>query len=253
MIKIMVIPQSSAFQDFDVHHGLLCYRSPYFARICESRRGQKGYTIRFENQEPAIFALFLEWLYDKNFEYPIKEPISDRDGVIYTPLIKLWLLSLRIEVPELANAVVAKILTVPQKSGTPLPSPRSIEFLYTRTRDNEEGKQLRSLFVQLFAWHTKPGEIFCGESLQQCAQFVADVATRLAELKQPTNAHATEPEASDFRFKPNKSNKVASKIIIEISDTDEELEKGDDGVIISARSNFLPFFFMFCKEVLLSY
>jgi hypothetical protein len=243
-VKILVTPEKGKAREFSVYQGLLEQHSKYFARECGN--GQRKELLELPNEDPSIFGYFVQWLNAQDFEYDPSQKSRP-----YIPLINLWKLAQRIKVPKLADAAVQKVFWLEENSGViNMPIHDEIKHLYERTKDNEESKQLRKVFVHFFAYHANGDEIFRNTALKVCAEFVADVAERLIELRLGKSNKFPSPKAADFPFQF-----IRSKTMPEIIVLDDDEEEGGNGVVDENTGSdddlFVRFMASRCKDALL--
>lgn len=187
MIKIMVVASNGEAREFDVYKGLLRRYSSYFSFDCDSSEGLT--CLKMMDVDPEVFAYFVQFINAKQFVYDINSHEEGREGHIYIPLIKLWLLAQRIRYKQLADAVVKETIQTFTKHNKTLADAVTIHFLYTSTKDMKEARPLRLLFVHLAARWANTSDIFRGHEAQICSPFMTDMVRRLAILRDNPKAN----------------------------------------------------------------
>ncbi|KAK4546525.1 hypothetical protein LTR36_001742 [Oleoguttula mirabilis] len=84
MVRIRV-GKGDTQEEFEAHRGVLCYYSGYFQRAFNGKfaEAQEG-EVTLPTEDPAVFEVFLYWLYNKRFS-PNSELLES------TTICKLWI------------------------------------------------------------------------------------------------------------------------------------------------------------------
>ena len=130
-----------------LHEHLLCHRAPFFGRIfAQSPSAHQNRSFGLPDDDDAAFSLFVRWLYAGGLPAGSRaaEPRAEQD---LAPLLELYLMSERWQVPELARDVLAVIRRFYATADT-YPGLRRVQYICANTvRDSP----LRHLFLAAVA------------------------------------------------------------------------------------------------------
>jgi len=142
MVDIYVGPDSS---HWPLHERLLCYHSPFFARIFYDKNKNwrpsqnKSYGLPDEDDQRP-FTMLVGWLYSR----AIKPPTSEKD---IGPLLDLYLLADKFEMEKLEEDIVDAVREWYHTSST-YPGLRRVQYIYANT---DEDNQMREMMVSSVA------------------------------------------------------------------------------------------------------
>lgn len=136
-----------------VHQALLCHESPYFRRALDGPfKESQERLFTFEEDDPNIFALFVNWLYGQELADEKREEVCQ--------LPYLWTLADRILVPKLQRDVI-NVLHRYSVSGSPFLKPfarSSLKPIWDMTTENSK---LRKFILTYVATRIQLGNYFC--------------------------------------------------------------------------------------------
>lgn len=121
-----------------LHEKLLCYHSPFFARIFYDKKANtrpgviKEYGL--ENEDDETFQLFVGWLYSRAIKFPSEESEIGH-------LLDLYLLSEKLEIEKLQNDVVDTVRQF-YHSQNSYPGLRRVQYIYANTGDDNTMREM---------------------------------------------------------------------------------------------------------------
>jgi hypothetical protein len=134
---------ASKKQKFLVHKEFICYYSPFFnAAFNGNFKEGESQTMDLEDIDPAVFALFVNWLYAQKV---LSDQEDDQPSLPH--LISLWMLADRFLVPKLQNqALIAYDRT--RVALNQRPASRTVGHIYKNTSPDS---LLRKYIIQILA------------------------------------------------------------------------------------------------------
>ena len=119
-----------------LHERLLCYHSPFFAKIFYSKENEAAHSKNygFPDADDAPFELFVGWLYSKALRPPSTE---NETG----PLLDLYFLSETLQIAKLSEDVVESLRAFYHAHGT-YPSLRRVQYVYANTDNDNEMREM---------------------------------------------------------------------------------------------------------------
>ncbi|KAF2418684.1 hypothetical protein EJ08DRAFT_52783 [Tothia fuscella] len=148
MVKLVVTSKDGDAEEFDLFQGVLCQKSPYFRHLVDPDRAKTVHKV--PGVDPAIFAYFKEWVVVGEFIFDLATHWETSGNNVYIPLIELWLLSQKFEVPGLANLTVSELLKFMRERKEAV---TSTQPQYTTFTDAQ--RQMKNLSSsELFSWIT---------------------------------------------------------------------------------------------------
>ncbi|KAL8742719.1 MAG: hypothetical protein Q9190_004843 [Brigantiaea leucoxantha] len=124
---------------YPLHEKLLCYHSPFFARIFYGKTSSSSRTKEFglPDYDDRTFCLLIGWLYSRSLPpAPASEPEIG-------PLLDLYLLAQKLEVEGLCAEVVDVVREFYHREGT-YPGLRRVQYVYANT---EADNLMREMMV----------------------------------------------------------------------------------------------------------
>jgi hypothetical protein len=139
----------------------LCFHSPYFRAAFDGNfdEATTGEVI-LDTTDPAVFGLFVEWLYTKDIALIECEDKAlsekeryNKDKPTAVQLVRLWLLAEYLQVPQLQNLAIDVMQQKWERSH--LINSDAVEVAYKETT---AGSRLRIYFTGVISWHTMSPE-----------------------------------------------------------------------------------------------
>lgn len=134
-----------AEKSYSLHKGLLCKYSDYFrAALTGSFAEAATQTVRLDEEDPAIFDLFVTWLYTQRI---IPEDMTSKD-VDWKILAEQYVFADRRSSPSFKNAIIDALATKALDKEQFLPQYGTIKWIWDNTADKAS---LRRFMVDYFA------------------------------------------------------------------------------------------------------
>lgn len=168
---------------FQVHKSVLCQTSRFFQTATKPRwTAQRKKPIDLSEDDPEIFALYVQWLYTGSVAVKSKREDNDEDDaepekgnveirvedISCRCLVKCYVLGEKLMDLTYQNVIMELLLTLaPVRTG--IPSYDTIRIAYKGTTTNSP---LRKLFVDIWVW--------CGYPLRQKGDLVMESSPEFA-------------------------------------------------------------------------
>lgn len=142
IVTVLVGPDEKSYS---LHKGLLCKHSSYFrAALTGSFVEATTQTVRLDEEDPAIFDLFVTWLYTQCI---IPNDMSSKD-VDWQILAEQYVFAERRSSPSFKNAIIDTLAVKALDTKQFLPQYGTIKWIWDNTGD---GASLRRFMVDYFA------------------------------------------------------------------------------------------------------
>jgi hypothetical protein len=144
--------------EFHIQEKLVIANSPHLADLL------KKVKLTLDSLDPALFQMCNAWMckMDGTFVYKPTLHMRARDpGFPYTPLVRLFILAVKLRVAAFANAVLLKIVEVYQHFDQ-VADNTTISLIY---KEKLEDQPIHTLFVDMAAHFTNKSEFVSYENL----------------------------------------------------------------------------------------
>lgn len=122
-----------------LHEKLLCYWSPFFAKIFYDKKTDRAGTTKsygLPDEDDHVFEMFIGWLYSRTVPSP-------REEKEIGPLLELYLLAQKLEIEKLSDEIVETVREFYHSNNT-YPGLRRVQYIYSET---EEDNAMREMMV----------------------------------------------------------------------------------------------------------
>lgn len=125
---------------FYVHINLLCDASSFFkaAFTSQFREGSEK-KMDLPEEDEALFDLFVQWLYHRQYEIPPSPKDKAKNGGRYMQTMKLYVFADKYDISSLRSLIVEKMFAVDKKGVLTLDA---VAYLYENTSPNASMRRL---------------------------------------------------------------------------------------------------------------
>jgi len=178
MVDIYVGPDNA---HYILHEKLLCYRSPFFAKIFYNGNKKESQTkdLGLPDEDEGPFNLFVGWLYSGILPTPQHE--SDMG-----PLLEVYLMAEKWGIESLRDEVVETVRTYYHLSGS-YPGLRRVQYIYAET---DADSPMRTLLVDSVARYLALGSEIpqhWSKALQKNGQLALDIIRAIQQWHLESN------------------------------------------------------------------
>ena len=184
---------------FHVHMDILCRASPVFKSAFMGEFAEASErSMTLPDDDPEAFESLLQWLYFKDIRLDMTaaQGSGEEAEQLYMHFVTLYVASDKYDIPGLKDGVVDRLYTCWSQSGSKVPYPDVVHYIYENTAPKSP---LRQLVADRWVWGTRleaytlPGIASTLRTLP--LDFVVDLAIAMAARanggKDPLNCRKT--------------------------------------------------------------